>query len=121
MIRSILDSLPGTRFDRPMISHTMIVSFDSPIPDADLDQYLKDIEELMMSSGYVHTFAARRHLPVPADDHGPVFTATAIVQLGVADTEALNAVFALPGVAQLIGRWQARYPYKVVWANHEPL
>ncbi|MEU0513026.1 hypothetical protein [Amycolatopsis sp. NPDC006125] len=80
-----------------MLNHTMIVSFDQPIPDAELDQYLKDIENLMLGSGLVQTFAARRHIRVPADGHSPVFVASAIIQLGVADLDALNAVFTVPG------------------------
>ncbi|MGW3952229.1 hypothetical protein ACWEKM_15175 [Streptomyces sp. NPDC004752] len=55
------------------------------------------------------------------DDHNPAFVATAVVQLGVADLDALNASFAAPGAAELIQRWQSRYSYKAVWANHEPL
>lgn len=99
----------------------MIISFNQPIPDAELDQYLKDIEHLMLGSGHVQTFSARRHLLVPADDHSPVFIPSAIVQLGVADLDALNAVFTVPGAEELIQRWQSRYPYKVVWINHEAL
>jgi hypothetical protein len=121
MIQPILDFTTGRRFDGAMIKHTMIVSFDTSIPDADLDQYLKDIENLMMDSGHVRTFTARRHIRVPADDHSPVFVASAIVQIGLADPDALNALFTAPGIGELIGRWQSRYPYKVVWANHEPL
>jgi hypothetical protein len=121
MIQLVLDFTTRQRVDGPMISHTMIVAFDSSIPDTDLDQYLKDIENLMMDSGHVQTFTARRHIRVPADDHSPVFVASAIVQLDVADLDALNAVFTLPGTEELIRRWQSRYPYKVVWVNHEPL
>jgi hypothetical protein len=79
------------------------------------------MEQLLQDSGLIQTFAARRHLRVPADDRSPVFTATAIVQLGLADLDALNASFTTPGLEEFIGRWQARYPYQVVWANHEPL
>ncbi|MER7414312.1 hypothetical protein [Streptomyces cacaoi] len=104
-----------------MLHHTMIVSFDAPIPDSDLDQYLKELEDLMMGSGHVRTFAARRHLRVPGDDHSPVFVSTAVIQFGLPDLDALNAVFALPGAGELIRRWQARHPYKAVWVNHEPL
>jgi hypothetical protein len=104
-----------------MISHTMIVSFADPIPDAELDRFLADIEQVMRASGQVRTFAARRHIRVPADDHSPVFVATAIVQLGLADLDALNASFVAPGAEELIQRWQSRYAYKVVWANHESL
>jgi hypothetical protein len=116
-----LDILLKSRFDRDMINHTMIVSFDSPLPDVELDQYLKDIEQLMLGSGHVSGFAARHAIRVPADDFSPVFPASAIVQFGVADLDALNAMFATAGAEELIERWQARFPYKVVWANHEPL
>jgi hypothetical protein len=27
----------------------------------------------------------------------------------------------MPGIGEFIGRWQARHPYKAIWANHEPL
>lgn len=104
-----------------MITHTMIVSFTDPIPDTELDRYLQDIEQVMRNSGQIQTFAAQRHIRVPADDHSPVFVATAIVQFGLTDLEALNASFAAPGVEELIGHWQSRYPYRVVWANHEAL
>lgn len=107
--------------NRFVLNHTMIVSFDQPIPDAELDQYLKDIENLMLGSGRVQTFSARRHIRVPADDHSPVFVASAIIQLGVADLDALNAVFTVPGTEELIQRWQSRHPYQVVWINHKAL
>lgn len=116
-----MDAAEKCLFNRLMMQHTMIVSFDQPIPDGDLDAYLKDVENLMMGSGHVRTFSARRHIRVAGDDHAPVFVATAVVQLGLADLDALDAAFAMPETFELIGRWQARHPYKVVWVNHEPL
>jgi hypothetical protein len=104
-----------------MLNHTMIVSFRDEIPTAELDQFLSDIETLLRSTGTIEGFSAQRHIRVPADDHSPVFIATAIVQFGVADLDALNAGFTAPGLEEHIQRWQARYPYQVVWANHEPL
>jgi hypothetical protein len=104
-----------------MINHTMIISFDSPIPTAELDQFLADMKKLTLDSGLVQTVASRHHIRVPGDDHAPVFVASAIVQFGLADLEALTATFTIPGLEELIGRWQSRFPYKVVWANHEPL
>jgi hypothetical protein len=101
--------------------HTMIVSFDSAIPDEDLDAYLKELETLMRDSGLTESFSARPHVRVPGDEHSPVFVASAVVRIGFTDTRALAASFALPGVAELIRRWQSRHPYKVVWVNHEPL
>lgn len=121
MISWVLDFEPVRWFDHPMIEHTMIVSFDAPIPDADLDQFLSDIEKMMRDAGHVQTYAAQRHIRIPGDDRSPVFTATAIIKFGFADIDALNAAFALPDLEEHIQRWQARYPYKVVWANHAPL
>ncbi|MFD7510028.1 hypothetical protein ACFV5N_11905 [Streptomyces sp. NPDC059853] len=104
-----------------MMHHTMIVAFDNPIPASELDQYLTEFEELMTGSGLVESVATRHHVRVPGDDHAPVAVASAILQLRLTDLDALNAIFTLPGAADLIKRWQGRHPYKAVWANHEPL
>lgn len=99
----------------------MILSFDPTVPDADLDQFLQEMKDLMAESGLVQRVAAERHIRVAADDHAPLFVSSAIVRFDVADLAALNAAFTVPGIEELIGRWQARYPYRVVWANHAPL
>ncbi|MFC8824187.1 hypothetical protein ACFT9I_02375 [Streptomyces sp. NPDC057137] len=104
-----------------MINHTMIVSFDQPLPDAELDQYLMDIERVMIDSGFVLSVESRRHIPVPGEEAVPALIATAIVQLAVADTDALAKTFTAPGLHEVIGRWQSRHPYKVAWANHTAL
>ncbi|MFF8309657.1 hypothetical protein [Streptomyces lydicus] len=104
-----------------MIQHTMIVSFDPPPPDTELDQYLGDIERAMLDTGFVESVVARRHIPVPGEEVIPALIATAIVQLAVADIDALAKGFAAPALHELIDRWQSRHPYKVAWANHEPL
>ncbi|MCA1220918.1 hypothetical protein [Streptomyces sp. 8L] len=104
-----------------MIKHTMIVSFDQPLPDTELDQYLADIERVLLDTGLVQSFAARRHLPIPGEEAIPALIATVIVQIALADTDALAKAFGAPGLHEVIGRWQARHPYKVAWANHEAL
>jgi hypothetical protein len=104
-----------------MINHTMIVSFDQPLPDAELGQYLKDIERVMLESGFVQSVAARRHIPIPGEEAIPALIATAIVQLALVDFDALLKTFTAPGMHEVIDHWQSRHPYKVAWANHEPL
>ncbi|GAA4061202.1 MULTISPECIES: hypothetical protein [Actinomadura] len=104
-----------------MVTHTMIVAFDRPVPDTELDQYLSDIERAMLDTGLAQSVAARRHIPVPGEEAIPALIATAIVQVAVADTDALAKAFAEPGLHEVIEHWQARHPYKVAWANHEPL
>jgi hypothetical protein len=104
-----------------MINHTMIVSFDQPLPDAELDQYLADIERALLDTGLAQSVVTRRHIPIPGEDAIPALIATAIVQVALADTDALAKAFAAPGIGEVIERWQSRYPYKAGWANHEPL
>ncbi|QIS20241.1 hypothetical protein [Nocardia terpenica] len=104
-----------------MINHTMIVSFDRPLPDGELDRYLADIEKVMLDTGFVQSVATRRHLPVPGEDAIPALIATAIVQVTVADIDTLAQAFTAPGMHEVIDHWQSRHPYKVAWANHEPL
>ncbi|MFE2373721.1 hypothetical protein [Streptomyces sp. NPDC059398] len=104
-----------------MIHHTTIVAFDNPIPTSDLDEYLTEFEELVRGSGVVESVTTRHHIRVPGDDHAPVAVASAVVQMRLTGLDALNAVYALPGAVDLIKRWQARHPYKAIWANHEPL
>ncbi|MEU6479828.1 hypothetical protein ABZ858_23665 [Streptomyces sp. NPDC047017] len=99
----------------------MIVSFDPPLPDADLNRYLTDIERAMLDTGLVESVAARRHLPVPGEEAIPALIATAIVQIAVTGIDALAKAFTAPGLHEVIEHWQSRHPYKVAWANHEPL
>ncbi|MFJ4650588.1 hypothetical protein ACIP5Y_04835 [Nocardia sp. NPDC088792] len=104
-----------------MIQHTMIVSFNEPLPDGELDRYLTDIEQVMLGSGLVQSFEARRHLGVPGEEAIPALIGTAIVQLAVSDIDTLAKAFGAPGMHEVIDRWQSRHPYRVAWANHEPL
>lgn len=104
-----------------MINHTMIVSFEQPLPDAELDQFLGDIERAMRDTGLAQSVVTRRHIPIPGEEAIPALIATAIVQIGVADSDALAKAFTAPGISEVIDRWQSRHPYKVGWANHEPL
>jgi hypothetical protein len=104
-----------------MITHTMIVSFDQPLPDTELDQYLADIERAMLDTGFVQSVATRRHISIPGEEAIPALIATAIVQVALADTDALAKAFTAPGIGEVIDHWQSRHPYKVAWANHEPL
>lgn len=116
-----MDFTKNDQFNGGMIHHTMIVAFDEPIPSGELDEFLKGLEELTVGTGAFQSFTARHHLRVPSDDHAPVAIASAVVQLGLADLDALNASFTLPGLGEFIGSWQARRSYKAIWVNHEPL
>ena len=58
---------------------------------------------------------------IPGEQAIPALIATAIVQVALPDVETLGKAFADPGLHEVIDRWQSRHPYKVAWANHEPL
>lgn len=104
-----------------MINHTMMVAFDQPLPADELDQYLADVERAMLDTGLAESVVARRHLPIPGEEAIPALIATAIVQIAVADADTLAKAFTAPGLHEVIDRWQSRHPYRVAWANHEPL
>ncbi|AGL20465.1 hypothetical protein [Actinoplanes sp. N902-109] len=102
-----------------MINHTMLVAFAGPIPDADLDQFLGEIEDVLRKTGVVEQVSAQRHIPVPGEEEIPAMIATAVLSVGVTDRDALGVLFTAPGAEEIIHRWQARYPYRVAWVNHE--
>ena len=77
-----------------MITHTLIYSFPPAMTEQDRKQF--------------------------SDEHAPVFAATDVAQIAFADLDAVAAASALPALRDLIARWQARFSYKLVWANHEP-
>lgn len=104
-----------------MLNHTMFVQFTEPIPETDLEQYLTDLEEATKGTGVLRTFAAQRHIRVPGEEQIPAFIATAVIQLGVADLEALGTLFAAPEVSEVFDTWRTRYPFNAAWANHEAL
>lgn len=104
-----------------MINHTMLVSFDQPLPEPELDRYLEDIERAIRDTGVVEDFTSARHIPIDGEEAIPALIATAIIQITVADADALAKAFAAPAIGEVIEHWQARHPYKVGWANHAPL
>jgi hypothetical protein len=104
-----------------MIIHTLLIQFTGPVSGQDVDQFLADIERASKETGALTSFAARRHLPVPGEEAIPALIATVIVELGVADLDALAALFAAEEVEGVFGSWRARHPFKAAWANHEPL
>jgi len=104
-----------------MITHTMLVSFDQPLPESELDQYLGDIKEAMLNTGLTESFEARRHLPVPGEEEVPALIATVLVQIAVADLETLGKAFAAPELHTVIDKWKGRHSYRVAFANHESI
>lgn len=104
-----------------MINHTLLVHFNDGIPDAELDEYIADIEKATKDTGVLLSFAAQRHTPVPGEEEIPAFIATVVVQLGVADLDALGTLFTAAEVDEVFDTWRARHPYTVAWVNHEPL
>jgi hypothetical protein len=103
-----------------MVIHTLIYSFPSAMTEQDRKQFFSELEALMLDEGHASAFELRPHLRLPADQHAPVFAATDVAQIAFPDLDAVGAASALPALNEFIGRWQARFPYQLVWANHEP-
>ncbi|HET9168692.1 MAG TPA: hypothetical protein VFN97_04620 [Actinospica sp.] len=104
-----------------MINHTMLVKFADSIPDAELDQFLGDIEGATKATGVLESFAARRHIRVPGEEQIPAFIASVVVQLRVADVAAFGALLSDPAVGEVFDVWRGRRPFEVAWVNHEVL
>ncbi len=104
-----------------MIYHTLLVQFTNEIPGADLDQYLADVEKATNDTGVLESFAAQKHVRVQGEEAIPAFIATVIIQLGVADLDALATLFSAPAVDEVFDTWRTRQPYSAAWANHQAL
>jgi hypothetical protein len=117
----VLDARPWRGFHEGMIIHTLIYSFPDTMTDQDREQFFRELETMMLGEGGATKFTYRSHLPLPNDAHAPVFAATDIAQLGFDSLHAIEEASALPALREFMVRWQARFPYNVVWANHEPL
>jgi hypothetical protein len=103
-----------------MITHTLIYSFPPAMTEQDRKQFFDEVGAIMLGEGNAGRFEHRPHLALPSDEYAPVFAATDLAHITFADLDAVAAASALPALHDLIARWQARFPYKVVWANHEP-
>ncbi|MDA3147777.1 hypothetical protein JSO19_10345 [Leucobacter sp. UCMA 4100] len=97
----------------------MLVSFTQSITDADLDQFLQDIEQSMMQTGVVKDVTKARHVPVEGEEQIPAFIATAVLTFTVESREDLAALFSAPGAIEVIHKWKADHPYQVAWVNSE--
>jgi hypothetical protein len=102
-----------------MTIHTLVLSLSPDMTAQDRETFFAEMESIMLNGGG-QKFEHRPHLPLPADDHAPVFKATDVVQISFADLDAVAAAFALPALRDFTGAWQGRFRYKVVWVNHEP-
>ena len=102
-----------------MITHTLIYSFPPAMTEQDRQQFFNEVGAMLLGEGKASTFRQWAHRPLPGGDHAPVFTATDVAQFDFADLDTLAAASALPALREFVGRWQARFPYQLVWASHE--
>jgi len=90
--------------------------------EGDRKQYFAEMREIVEESGLAEGFEHRDHIALPPmDEHAPVFVASALAQIVLPDLNAVGALGSTKALQEFMGRWQARYPYKVVWINTEPL
>ncbi|HUN38336.1 MAG TPA: hypothetical protein VMU95_40615 [Trebonia sp.] len=104
-----------------MINHTMLVKFTGEIPDAELEQFLADLEKTTKATGALQSFAAQRHIRVPGEESIPAFIGTVVVQLVIADVDAFGTLLGDPAVGEVFDTWRGRHPFDVAWVNHEAL
>ncbi|WP_432182821.1 hypothetical protein [Streptomyces sp. NBC_00063] len=102
-----------------MITHTLVYSFADTFTKPDRQAFFAELGEIFQGSELVESFDYRMHVPLPTDDHAPVFVASAVAWIRCADSASLEAVSAQPELVQFKGRWQKKSPYRVVWVNYE--
>jgi hypothetical protein len=116
-----LDGWLRRGFDGSMIIHTLIYSFPAEMPEQDRTRFFEELESLSLGDGGATQIGYQRHLPTPNDEHAPIFGATDVAQISFADLDAVQKMSDLPALADFITRWQQKFPYKLVWVNHESL
>lgn len=104
-----------------MIQQTLFISFDEPLTGDGVVKALAGIETAIAETGLTQTLALRPHVAVPGEEDIPAFIGSAILQVGLADLNALGELFASTTVTQSFDDLRAQHPYKAAWVNHEPL
>jgi hypothetical protein len=104
-----------------MIIHTLVFSFLPEMTGPDRDQFFDEMRLVVQESGLAQGFEHWDHVSLPPmDDHSPVFISSAIAEITLPDLNSVGALGSAKTLQEFLGRWQGKYPYKVVWVNHEP-
>jgi hypothetical protein len=101
-----------------MITHTLIYSFPPSMTEQDRKQYFDEARAMMLGTGKASRLEHWAHQPLPGGDHAPVFAATDVAEVDFDDMDAATAALTMPVLREFLDRWQARFPFKVVFANH---
>jgi hypothetical protein len=102
-----------------MVTHTLIFSFLEEMSEMDRAQFFSEASAVILGSGLAESYQQRRHIPLPGDANSPVFVASAMAQVRCADLDAIQKLFTHPPLGEFVQRWQAKFPYQVVWVNTE--
>lgn len=116
----LLEAAPA-RAEESTVVHTLVFSFPDAMPDDQRTQFFTEMSDVVMGSGLAQTIDHRPHLRLPDDDYAPVFVASAITEIRCQDLATLETLSGYPALGDFRSRWQAKYPYQVVWTNHQPL
>ncbi|MBC2876907.1 MULTISPECIES: hypothetical protein [Streptomyces] len=104
-----------------MIIHTLVFSFSDSMPEAERNQFFAEMDDVILKSGLAEKIDHKPHLRLPDDDYAPVFVSSAIAEISVQDLPTLQKLTVWPQLNEFREKWQAKYPYKVIWTNHERL
>ncbi|MCC3771555.1 hypothetical protein [Streptomyces sp. UNOC14_S4] len=104
-----------------MIIHTLVFSFSDSMPEAERKQFFSEMSQVILGSGLAEKIDHKPHLRLPDDAYAPVFVSSAIAEISCADLPTLQKLTGYPKLGEFRDKWQAKYPYKVIWTNHEKL
>ncbi|QEU89979.1 hypothetical protein [Streptomyces kanamyceticus] len=103
------------------VVHTLVFSFPGTMPKAQQDAFYAELRDVVMGSGLALSVDHKPHLPLPDDANAPVFVSSGIAELRCKDLATLERLTGYQPLNDFRTRWQAKYPYQVVWTNHQAL
>ncbi|MFE0171394.1 hypothetical protein ACFWZ2_03690 [Streptomyces sp. NPDC059002] len=103
------------------VVHTLIFSFPGTMPADQQATFYDELRDVVMGSGLALSVDHKPHLPLPDDAQAPVFVSSGIAELRCKDLATLERLTGYQPLNDFRTRWQAKYPYKVVWTNHAAL
>lgn len=102
-----------------MVKHTLVFSFPEAMSGSDRDQFFSEAATAILGSGLVESFNHKPHLPLPGDARSPFFISSAMAEIRCVDLSTLQKLFEYSPLHEFVQRWQAIFPYKMVWVNTE--
>ncbi|MEU4252691.1 hypothetical protein AB0F15_35330 [Amycolatopsis sp. NPDC026612] len=100
------------------MTHTIFFAFPDRMTEADRAEFFREGSAMALGSGLVESYVYKPAIPLPTQV-APAFVPTDMAQMKYPDLDSLRKYLSHPPVAQFVGKWQRRFPYRAVSVNTE--